>query len=101
MLRALAVTTRALVVFVSAVVGAHLPSSPGPVLLVVLVGAAVLVPLVARFAGALARSLSSVPHGPPGISRAFDAAGVPAPAAPGTPGTALARAPSRRVRAFA
>lgn len=101
MLLQLSMTVRALFVVLSTAVGAHLPQSPLQVLVLVLVGVAVLVPLISWLARCLARVRSVASHGPSGVTRAVDTPDFVAPAAPGTPGTALPRAPSRRVRAFA
>jgi peptidoglycan/LPS O-acetylase OafA/YrhL len=93
-MRTLVTATRSLALCAVAAVATQVPVSPAQVLLVVLVGAAVLVPLVARLGGTLGRALASLWHGPAGVWHAPEVPDATAPPAPGTPGTVLARAPS-------
>lgn len=79
----------------------HLPHPPLQILLLVLMGAVALAPLVPWLIRSLVRAQSLAPHGPPASSRFTDVPAHRVPGAPGTPGTALARAPSRAVHALA
>ncbi len=100
-MRQLSALSRALVVVAGFIAGVVVPQSPLPGLVLVLVSAAVLAPLIPWLAGFLARVLSLTPHGRSRALHPVDTLDFSAPAAPGTPGTAQARAPARRVRAFA
>lgn len=102
MLQQFGLMAQFVVLVVGVAVGSHLPHSALAVSIALLIGAVVLVPLARRPLSALERLLSPVPHGPPGTSSyGLDSRDVAMPGAPGTPGTALARAPARGVRAFA
>ncbi len=101
MVRQLSVLARAFVVVATAVAGIIAPQPPLPGLVLALVGAAVLAPLVPWLAGILARVLRLTSHGPSRVSHPVDTLEFSTPTAPGTPGTAQARAPARAVRAFA
>jgi hypothetical protein len=99
MMRKLAMAAQGFALLVGATVGIH--PSPLPILLAVLVGAALLAPFVGRLAGGLARALAAVWHGPTDVPSADDVPDFVVPPAPGTPGTTLARAPGYGVHAFA
>ena len=100
-MRTLAPTVRTLAVLLAGAVAVHLPVSPAHLLLVVLVGAAGLLPLLARRGGTLARALAAVRPRATTVWRAPEVRDLTVPPAPGAPGTTLARAPARRVRAIA
>ncbi|MCT1550410.1 hypothetical protein [Brevibacterium casei] len=88
-----------IVVVLSADLDAVLPQSPAHLL--VLLGAALLSPAAAWVSSALVRVLSLAPHGPWMRREPGEVRDVLLPEAPGTPGTALARAPSSVLRAHA
>ena len=90
-----------IVVVLSADLGAVLPQSPAHLLVLVLLGAALLSPAAAWVRSALVRVLSLAPHGPWMRREPGEVRDVLLPEAPGTPGTALARAPSSVLRAHA
>lgn len=100
-MRTLELTVRGLALLVAGAVATHLPVTPAQLLLVVLLGAAVLLAGLERRTGALARTLAAVHPVAPGVWHADEPRDVTVPPAPGTPGTTLARAPSRRARAVA
>jgi hypothetical protein len=91
----LVMAAQALAVLLGATVGAH--QVPLSLLVIALVGVALLVPVAARVAAVLA----VVWHRPTGLVRHREVPDFVVPPAPGTPGTALARAPSRGVLAAA
>ena len=79
----------------------HLPHPALQILLLILVGATALAPVVPRLISGLVRAQSLTANGPPTRSRPVDTPSHRIPGAPGTPGTALARAPSVASHAFA
>ena len=79
---------------VAVALGPHLPHSPMQALLILAVGALVVAPVVPWAVGVLTRILALAPHAPPARLRARTFHVPRAIGAPGTPGTALARAPS-------
>lgn len=101
MMQQLWVMAHFLALALSVAVGSHLPLAPVQLLVLVLAGAVLLAPVVSRLAYILTRALSLVPHGPPVRLRLARVPVGQAVGAPGTPGAALARAPSLVVGAFA
>lgn len=81
--------------------GSQLPLSPTMVLALVLVGAAALLPFIPWMVSALAGVLPRDSHGPTDRAGLADSSEVRLPGAPGTRGSALARAPSSVVHAHA
>lgn len=94
MLQLVWVVAQSVTLTLGVALGPLLPQSPIQVLALLLVGAAVLALLAPAIISSLVRRLSVVPHGPPVRSRRVDSFGHRVPGAPGTPGCALARAPS-------
>lgn len=90
------------VVLAMALLGPHLPQSPLEIVLLLVVGvAALVVPLVDRLFGGLRLLLKAGPHGLPAPAARGSLLEVDLPAAPGTPGTPLVRAPARDALRFA
>ncbi len=90
-----------LVLTLSIAADPHLPHSPLQILVLVLLGAVALTPAIPWLIRSLVRAQSLTPHGPPSRTRFTDARLHRLPGAPGTPGTALARAPALAVHALA
>ena len=95
MLRLIWVMAQSVTLALGVAIGPLLPQSPIQVLVMVLVGAAVLALLAPWVVSSLMRRLSPKPQCSPPRSSRVDPLGHRVPGAPGTPGCAFARAPSR------
>lgn len=98
MLTYLWLTLQCIVVLLSADVDALVPQSPAHLLILALLGAALLSPIAPWAARSLIRVLARTLHGPEQRSACSTIPDFRLPEAPGTPGTALVRAPSNVVR---
>ena len=94
MLLNLWMTVQFIVVLLSADVDSVIPQSPTHLIVLVLLGAALLSPAAGWAATALVRVLSLAPHGPWMGRERTEIRDFRTPEEPGTPGTALARAPT-------
>ena len=98
MLLNLWMTVQFIVVLLSADVDSVIPQSPTHLIVLVLLGAALLSPVASWAATALVRVLSLAPHGPWLGRERTEVRDFRVPEEPGTPGTALVRAPTFVVR---